>query len=117
VALETFTWQHLVGPEGTFKHATLKAQFGDGYVQLAADGINNRQQEWPLVFRGKAPKIEPIKAFLDRHGGHKPFTWTPPLGAAGSYVVKDGYQLATISGHGSERLFTLTVTFSTFNSA
>ncbi|MBD8531579.1 MULTISPECIES: phage tail protein [unclassified Massilia] len=81
----TFTWKHDARPSGTSAFRVLKAQFGDGYQQTAADGINNKSQSWPLSFTGAASKIAPITAFLDTCGGWQSFYWTPPLGAQGFY--------------------------------
>ena len=82
---QTFTWVPLVEPTGTGTYHVLKAQFGDGYAQTAADGINNKTQSWPLQFRGVASKISAIRDFLDARQGYQAFFWTPPLGAQGYY--------------------------------
>lgn len=81
----TFTWVPLREPVGTVTLRVLKARFGDGYQQTAADGINNKSQTWPIQFRGKAAKIAAIRDFLDARGGGQSFYWTPPLGAQGYY--------------------------------
>ncbi len=82
---QTFTWSPVVEPTGTATYRVLKAQFGDGYAQTAADGINNKSQTWPLQFRGTAAKIAPIRDFLDACSGYQAFFWTPPLGSQGYY--------------------------------
>jgi phage-related protein len=81
----TFTWKHDAKPSGTKTFRVLKAQFGDGYEQTAADGINNASQSWPLSFTGRAARITPIRDFLDACAGSQSFLWTPPLGAQGYY--------------------------------
>lgn len=81
----TFTWTPRIEPLGTVTLRVLKAQFGDGYQQTAADGINNESQSWPLQFRGKAAKITPIRDFLRARQGYQSFFWTPPLGVQGFY--------------------------------
>ena len=81
----TFTWVPLREPVGTVSMRTRKAQFGDGYTQTAADGINNKSQTWPLQFRGTSAKIAAIRDFLDARQGYQSFFWTPPLGAQGYY--------------------------------
>lgn len=103
----TFQWQHRAAPTGTVKHRTLIAQFGDGYVQRAGDGLNTKSAEWPLEFVGPVEFIEEISDFLDSHAGSKAFHWTPPLGAGSTYVAPDGY---TVTPNGSGVL-TLSVTF------
>ncbi|QZI72889.1 phage tail protein [Pseudomonas protegens] len=85
MAIETFTWCPKVDPVGTVSFRTRSAKFGDGYEQVARDGINNRSQSWPLTFIGSAAKIKPIMDFIDARGGINPFYWSPPLGEQGLY--------------------------------
>ena len=108
---ELFHWRPLADPEGVFTHAILSSQFGDGYAQIAEDGINNLKQSWPLVFRGRESQIRPIKAFLDKHAGASAFLWTPPMGAQGHYVAQEGYRLQPHGGHRLMKSYTLAVTF------
>jgi phage-related protein len=74
-----FTWSPLLGTAGTTKDAVRTAQFGDGYSQAVADGINNTADTWPLTFTGNGAYIGAIKAFLDARAGYQSFYWTPPL--------------------------------------
>lgn len=111
---EIFGWRPLAEPTGTVVHRRLQAQFGDGYAQVAGDGINTRKESWPLEFRGRADQIRPIKEFLDRHASARSFTWTPPLGQSSTYIAGD-YQLTPHSGQGRLKRFTLSVTFTQFN--
>lgn len=85
MAIETFTWCPRVNAQQEVSFRTRKAQFGDGYTQVAGDGLNTRSQAWTLEFTGNEAYISAIKAFLDRHGGTKSFQWTPPLESAGLY--------------------------------
>jgi phage-related protein len=59
----------------------LKATFGDGYAQRAADGINNigerYEVRWENISRAEA---NTILDFLAARGGFESFTWTPPGG-------------------------------------
>jgi len=100
----TFTWCPEIDPTGEEQYRVLGAQFGDGYKQMAGDGINNVVQSWPLQFTGSAAYITEIRDFLRAHGGVKPFLWTPPLGVQGLYDAaavkiqakgKDWYVLST----------------------
>lgn len=86
MATETFTWK-AAGPsvQGDVTLRVRTAQFGDGYKQSVADGINNKVQSWPMRFIGTATRIAQIRDFLDRHAGYKSFYWTPPLGVQGLY--------------------------------
>jgi phage-related protein len=81
----TFTWKHDARLGGTTTFRRLTAQFGDGYQQTAADGINNKSQSWPLSFTASAATITAIRTFLDARGGWQSFFWTPPLGVQGYY--------------------------------
>lgn len=88
MATETFTWR-ASGPsaQGDVTLRARTAQFGDGYKQVAADGINNKQQTWPMKFVGNEARIHEIVAFIDRHAGYKSFYWTPPMGVQGLYRI------------------------------
>ncbi|BCM12235.1 phage tail protein [Ralstonia solanacearum] len=102
IAAPVFTWSPLIEPTGETKFSTRAAQFGDGYSQVVANGINNKADTWPLSFAGNSTYLAPIKAFLDGLFGVRSFLWTPPLRTqglfrAGSYTVSpkggDVYQL------------------------
>jgi phage-related protein len=105
--MEIFTWCPRRNPQGSVSFRTLTAQFGDGFAQVAEDGINSRSEKWPLEFFGTEAEISPIKDFLDRHGGWKGFLWTPPLGKQAVFLMDDGYQPVPLGGG----WFTLSVTF------
>lgn len=91
----TFTWKPDSKPSGTKTFRVLTAQFGDGYKQTAANGINNASQSWPLTFTGRSADLAPIQAFLDARAGWQSFYWTPPLSAQGLYKC-DTYQIKQI---------------------
>jgi phage-related protein len=102
----TFPYQPSLDVVGTTTYSVRTAQFGDGYSQSVANGINNAVDSWPLTFSGSSAKIAAIKAFLDATQGYVSFYWTPPLGTqslfrAGPYTVQP---------HGADS-YTLTVTF------
>ena len=57
----------------------LVAQFGDGYVQRAGDGINTNLEVWNLTASNIPISVgEAIDTFLSTHGGHTSFEWTAP---------------------------------------
>lgn len=109
MATEEFTWCPDNGADGDVSHRTLDVQFGDGYKQVAGDGINTRSMVWNLTFQRDQEEVFAVKAFLDRHGGVKPFFWQPPMELKGLYIAK-GYKPAAIGG----RLHSLQVTFEQF---
>ncbi len=96
--MQIFTWYPCTEPQGRIDHRTLSAKFGDGYAQIAADGIHSTTQSWPLSFVDYGPQIAAIKAFLDAHGSWRPFLWTPPLGQASTWRSQGGYQLKALGG-------------------
>ncbi|GAP66831.1 phage minor tail protein [Mizugakiibacter sediminis] len=83
----TFTWQATGNPTGTVSFRVRTAQFGDGYKQTVADGINNKVQSWPLTFTGTKAEMQAIVNFFDERAGWQSFYWTPPLGVQGLYKV------------------------------
>jgi len=90
MALETFTWRAAgSSAQGSVKLRTRSAQFGDGYQQVAADGINNRTSSWPQKFVGSKTEILAIQDFIDRHAGTKSFLWMPPLGGQGRFRINE----------------------------
>ncbi|MCZ2897297.1 phage tail protein [Burkholderia thailandensis] len=86
---DTFQWDATVeGFGGDTALRVRKAQFGDGYTQRAADGLNNRTSKYSLRFSDDAVTIAAIMAFLDACGGATAFYWTPPLRSRGRFVCE-----------------------------
>ena len=56
----------------------LRTEFGDGYSQRAADGLNNNPSEWNLRWELDDTDTDTLIAFFITHGGHTTFEWTPP---------------------------------------
>jgi len=81
----TFIWTPTGSPSGTVQFRVRKAQFGDGYSQEVADGINNKVSSWPLTFTGGKEEMQALVSFLDERAGWQSFYWTPPLGVPGYY--------------------------------
>ena len=89
MALETFTWRTQIqaGMEGTFSHKTRSATFGDGYEQIAGEGINPEKQSWPVTLTGKkTDMLQALKFF--RSYVIKSFIWTSPVGETGLYRIE-----------------------------
>lgn len=106
MAVETFTWCPKVEPTSTPEYRVRSSKFGNGYEQVVGDGPNNRVDSWPLTFVVKEAVAVQIKAFLDRHAGHKSFFWTPPLGELSFFRAT----APTITPNGAG-VFTLATTF------
>ncbi|RSF08801.1 phage tail protein [Achromobacter aegrifaciens] len=103
---ERFTWRSTGQPVGATVFRRLTAQFGDGYRQVAGDGINGKVQSWPLTFAGSKQEMAAIAAFFDRHAGVRSFLWTPPLGGEGLYEVPN-YSINPVGGD----VYTISATF------
>lgn len=70
----------------------LKATFGDGYGQRAADGLNPVPRTFEVSWTGYSNAlIDEMDDFLEARGGHEAFNWTPPLGGgpAGQFTCED----------------------------
>lgn len=101
MAIETFIWrtQTQNQPQGTYTQRVREAGFGDGYKQVAGDGLNPETQSWPVTFTGREQDILPIHIFMRNHVINA-FVWTPPFGVAGLYrVVKDSISAMPIGGN------------------
>ncbi|CAB3838233.1 hypothetical protein LMG26686_01312 [Achromobacter mucicolens] len=103
---ERFVWKASGQPTGTVTFRRLTAQFGDGYRQVAGDGINKKVQSWPLTFSGTKQEIQAVISFLDRHAGIASFLWTPPMGVEGYYEAP-AYSLNSVGGD----VYTVSATF------
>lgn len=89
--MATFTWTASNKPKKQPKSNVIECQFGDGYSQRQAVGINSQSADWSLTFENRSTTdADAIDAFLTARGGHESFDWTPPDGLAGKYVCKSG---------------------------
>src|SRR6185312_16389645 len=48
MSVDVFDFECSAGTTGDVKHAVRKAKFGDGYGQIAKDGINSRSSVWTV---------------------------------------------------------------------
>lgn len=87
--MATFTYTPVYSVNETKKPRVKVAQFGDGYMQRVADGINTTPRTWSLTFRGTQSEIETIDAFLATANGVDSFDWTPPSGSAGKFLAME----------------------------
>ena len=61
------------------KPRILKANYGDGYEQRVAAGINNLPETWNLTWKNRsAAESNKIVKFLETQGGVTAFDWYPP---------------------------------------
>lgn len=79
--MDTFSYSPTYGSSAKTKCRVLSTNFGDGYRQRAADGINAAPVSWSLSFQHlDSEDVEDILSFFDEKGGHEAFQWTPPGG-------------------------------------
>ena len=81
MSLETFspTYAPDVSSSGSHQFRTLKAGFGDGYSQRAADGINPLESDYNLSWTLESvTNFNSMKAFMDARGGYEAFNYTIP---------------------------------------
>lgn len=104
---DLFAWTPSYTPQMTRKPRVLAAQFGDGYAQRVADGINAVDVSWSLTFSARDQnEAAAFVTFLDAHGGHVPFRWVDPNGLLATWICADYGTART-----SPRLYGMTATF------
>lgn len=103
---KTFKWRIERDIDATINYRVIETQFGDGYKQTSADGINTKNEQYAIKVHAYNEDATEIMAFFDEHQGWKSFFWTPPLGKLGLYTCVD--PKPTPQGGG---LYTITGTF------
>lgn len=105
--MTTFSYYPDYGASANREPKAKVVQFGDGYSQRQADGINTNPETWNLQFSNRSTtEGNAIDTFLTDLGGVTSFTWTPPGGSSGSYICRS-WQKAYVQGN----LITITATF------
>lgn len=69
-----------ISPESTrsFEFRALTAQFGDGYVQSAPDGLNAQRDKWTVIWMNVTEtEKSTITTSLNAAGSWGVITWTP----------------------------------------
>ena len=68
---------------------SLNANFGDGYTQRGADGLNASQVTYSLTWENLTDaEADTIIAFFLARGGYEAFYWTPPTASPLKFVVQ-----------------------------
>lgn len=109
MVIETFIWRTQIqaSMEGEYSYSTRAASFGDGYEQIAGEGINPEKQSWPITLTGKKAEMLTVLKFCRSHIT-KSFIWTSPIGEAGLYRVEaDSVKAQPLSS----KVMTITATF------
>lgn len=86
---QTFTWRVERSVTPTVEYRVVETQFGDGYKQTSADGINTKNEQYAITTHASASVAKLIRKFFDDHKGVRSFFWTPPLGELTLYTCKD----------------------------
>lgn len=83
---------HQASPGESVSFEVRTVDFGDGYTQRSAKGINNKVRKWSLVWQHEnSEDVATIKSFLDSQSGHRPFFWTAPGDGSPSIWTCVGY--------------------------
>jgi phage-related protein len=73
----------------------VKAQFGDGYAQRRAAGINNQVRKWNLTMKNiDAATADDVLTFLSARDGVEIFNWTPPRTTEAEDVICPSWNFA-----------------------
>lgn len=82
-----------------------RVQFGGGYSQRSADGLNTKSKNWQVVWQGiTKTDANTLEAFFDGlDGGIEAFLWTDPLtDEEHQYSLGDGKLTRVPTGHDTE---------------
>lgn len=84
--MSAFDWSPAPGASKAVAPRVRAANFGDGYQQHVADGINAAPSTWNLTFPGLSAAVaNAIEAYLITAVGSS-FDWTDPAGVAGKWM-------------------------------
>lgn len=92
MAIETFVPPIPPSPGTSNKpeFKVLEAEFGDGYTQAGADGLNNIRDVLSLEWETLTPaQAEAIITFIRRQYGARPFWYTPSNGVRQKWTCKE----------------------------
>lgn len=87
--VKTFTWKAERETDTSLAYRVVETQFGDGYKQTSADGINTKDEKYTIKVHAYEEDAKEIMDFFDEHQGWKSFFWTPPLGKLSLYTCVD----------------------------
>ncbi|CAH0198318.1 hypothetical protein SRABI13_01661 [Erwinia aphidicola] len=87
MATDTFEWPVRISGSEQITVSALMAQFGDGYRQVAENGINSASETWNLSVNGQRDEMAAVRTFLKNHV-IRSFWWVNPWGEKKLYRVK-----------------------------
>lgn len=108
MAVATYSWHSQIGAGAIEYSQTVRSiQFGDGYEQVAGNGINSTAIQVPMKHVGTDVEVNSVRDFLLAHSV-KAFIITPPGEDKGLYrVVADSVRKNQISSKFAELTFTI----------
>ncbi|MGB3255147.1 phage tail protein [Buttiauxella gaviniae] len=108
MSIETYKWHSQLGAGPIEYSQTVRAaKFGDGYEQVAENGINSTAIQVPMKHVGAEAEVNELRTFLLTHVV-KAFVITPPGEEKGLYrVVADSIRKNQINSKFSELSFTI----------
>lgn len=84
----TFDWAESPGTRLSEAPKVRSTQFGDGYMQRQADGLNSITEQWELVFKAVAREAgDELIGFLRTQAGVTAFSWAPVWATASILVL------------------------------
>jgi len=105
MAIAEFGWCVRTGATEELDVTTMQAQFGDGYKQVAAAGINSVRESWPVTCSGSKAEMAMVRAFLKAHVTSSCW-WVNPWGERKLYRIKaDSIRPSFINGNFVEIAF------------
>lgn len=115
MAVETYSWRSQLGAGPVeYGKAVRAAQFGDGYEQVAENGINSTAIQVPMKHVGTEAEVNAIRDFLLAHT-IKAFIITPPGEEKGLYrVVADSVRKNQLNSKFAELTFTIKRAYGVF---
>lgn len=87
MAIDTFSWPVRLNGSEQITVSAVMAKFGDGYTQIAENGINSASEAWNLSVKGKREDMAEVRTFLKSHVIPS-FWWENPWGERKLYRVK-----------------------------
>jgi phage-related protein len=95
--MATFTYTPSFSADLEERPIVQRIQFGDGYEQRVAFGINTQPKNWSLQFNNRTDtERDNILTFLRARGAVESFDWTDPNGYAGKWICSE-WQTSQVS--------------------
>lgn len=79
--------------KNTMDQRHIVSNYGDGYQQRAAVGLNSRFDKWDIAINNLTlAERNTMVSFFNTVGLVQSFDWTPPNGTAGKWVFASGLE-------------------------